>query len=316
MKLRVLLIIILCLSCLGCQQNNCVIEPTICYSPPSHLIDRLPTPFKKLTAEEASQDWGKELNLGKAFAHEMDLYRALTCFKRARFLIPREEEQRLMEIEYEIFLAYFLGNKYQEAVETFENSQLIRVPEDFPALHDLLITLYEAYIQVDQPERACRILGLISLTDTETAINLDLGTKIVTYDIPEIIQASERYSNKDSIDIFLTTYQIEAKSLSKARALNAVLPGAGYLYVGQKKAALTSLVINTLFIAAAYQLFERGYVPAGLIITSLEMGWYFGGINGAGLAAKEYNERLYENLGKQLLIQDRLFPILMIQKGF
>ena len=40
---------------------------------------------------------------------------------------------------------------------------------------------------------------------------------------------------------------------------------------------------------------------AGIFTASLEAGWYLGGINGAGLSAKIYNDRLYSELGKEAL---------------
>lgn len=311
-KLLFCLLLVLC----SCCRDNCTIEPAICYTPPQRLIGKLPSPFPPLTKEERGQDWGRELFLGRQFAREMDLYRALTCFKSAQFLIPKLNMERLLEIEYEIFFAYYLANKYQDAVEAFEASHLISAPETFPALHDLLITLYDAYIKTDQPERAYRILGLLGESDLETANNLILGTAITDVDVPTIMRAAECSPQSDNIYQFVNDYTTQSKSVSKAKWLNAVLPGAGYFYVGQKKAALTSFIINALFIAATYQLFDRGYIPAAIITGSLEMGWYFGGINGAGLSAREYNERLYECLGKEMLIQNRLFPILMIQMGF
>lgn len=299
-----------------CSSNKTVIEPLICYVPPQRLIQKLPSPFPPLSIEERRQDWGRQLYLGREFGREMDLYRALTCFKSALFLIPKNNCDRLLEIEYEIFLAYYLGNKYQEAVEAFESSHLITVPETFPALNDMLIMLYDAYIKNDQCERAYRVLGLLGSIDLSTANDLLLETAIEKADFPTIIQAAESSSHRDDVYQFLGDYESQAKSVSKAKFLNAVLPGAGYLYVGQRKAALTSFFINALFIAASYQLFERGYIPAAIITSSLELGWYFGGINGAGLAAREYNERLYECRGRDLLIQDNLFPILMIQTSF
>lgn len=264
---------------------------------------------------ERSQDWGRELFIGKAFAKEMDLYRAITSFKRALFLIPKNHERRF-EIEYDIFFAYYVANKHQDAVEAFESSKLINAPDNFPALHDLLIALYDSYMKIDQFERACRILRLIEEFDIDTANHLQLEEAVIEADIPSIVNKANCTNSNETITEFLTTYFTEAKSVSKARTLNAILPGAGYYYVGQKKSAVTSFVINALFIAAAYQLFDRGYIPAALIVTSLETGWYFGGINGAGIEAKQYNENLYGRVATEALRKERLFPILMIEKGF
>lgn len=245
----------------------------------------------------------------------MDLYRALTCFKRAHILIPKSNERRF-EIEYEIFFAYYVAQKYQEAVEAFEGSRLIDAPATFPVFRDLLIALYDAYMKIDLPERACRILGLLDAIDACSANRLRLETAITNVDFPGMVDAGNAVGNSGAVDEFITTYLAEEKSVSKAKTLNAILPGAGYYYIGQKRSAITSFVINALFIAAAYQLFDRGYIPAGIIVASLETGWYFGGINGAGLEAKQYNENLYSRLSRETLERERLFPILMIEKGF
>jgi hypothetical protein len=245
----------------------------------------------------------------------MDLYRAITCFKRALFLLPQQNDRR-HEIEYGLFLAYYMGNKFQEAIDVFDTCGLLNIPLDFPALDELLITLYDAYQQVNQPENAYKILCLIASIDEEKSKALALGTAVIDTDFPIINQIAPTIPSGNTISTFIDDFQFRAKSVKKAQALNAFLPGAGYYYVGQKKSALTSFLINTLFIAATYQLFDRGYIAAGIITASLEAGWYFGGINGAGLEAKEFNERLYETLGKEALIKERLFPILMINKGF
>jgi tetratricopeptide (TPR) repeat protein len=310
-----LALLLLSIFLLGCQPTKCDFEPEICFVPPPFCIEKLPTPFPPLTLVERSQEWGKELFLGKSFAKEMDLYRALTCFKSALYLIPRTHERRF-EIEYEIFFAYYVSNKYQEAVEAFEGSKLIDIPDSFPVALDLLIALYDSYIKINLPERACRVLSLIETMDVDTANRLQLETAVIQANIPAIVDTAECTDSKEAIDEFLTLYFTHAKSVSKARVLNAVLPGAGYWYVGQKKSAVTSFIINALFIAAAYQLFDRGYIAGGIIVTSLETGWYFGGINGAGIEANQYNETIYERAGRTLLAREQLFPILMIQKGF
>ena len=74
--------------------------------------------------------------------------------------------------------------------------------------------------------------------------------------------------------------------------------------------------MNALFITAAYQFFHKGYTAAGIITTSFETGWYFGGIYGASCAAQEYNRYLYDEMGEKLMVQERLFPVLMLHYTF
>lgn len=300
----------------GCQANSHIIEPKIVYTPQKHVISTLPSAFEPLSPEERNQDWGRELIIARTFASELDLYRAITSYKRALILLPPGCNARRLEIEYGIILSYYLGRKYSEVIETFETSTEKNIPSTFPVFDDLLAILYDSYQHVGQHAKACQILTMIEARHPTKAYALQMSEAISKGDITLINELAAKDPSYEDVYFFLNSYHKEAKSVRKAQTLNAILPGAGYYYVGQKKTALTSFLINTLFIAAAYQFFHNGYVAAGVITTSLEAGWYFGGINGAGLAAKEYNERLYENSAKEYLSRNCLFPVLMLQKTF
>lgn len=315
-KLTTISLLLVVLLLTSCQRNCLLVEPNICYAPQPRLLDALPSAFPSLQRDEANSDWGRELLIGRAFARELDLYRAITAFKRALILMPKELTDRRMEATYDIILCYYLGGKYQEAVEVFECSDLRDASMSFPAFGDLLILLYDAYIQDDRTERAEAIWQLIDKCSPETADDLHLSQAILDADIGTARELAEARPTTCGVNNWLDCYCCEAKSVRKAQWLNGLIPGAGYLYVGQNKTALTSFVLNGLFIAAAYQFFHRDYIAAGLITLSFEAGWYFGGINGAGLAAKEYNERLYERYGKEILVENRLFPILMFEYAF
>ena len=316
---RTLSWILPCLILCGCQTSRSELEPKISYTPQACFFETLPTGFENLTPQEKKQHWGKELFLAKAFARELDFYRAITAYKSALFLMPEKEVDRRLEAEYGVVYCYFLGKKYQEAAEFFETSQLRDISSTHPIFHDLLILLYTAYTQTEQDAKADKILAMVDNFDRDLSHRLQLENELSLGNIKEVEHLITSFDSTDlnlSIDHFLHTYQQEAKSTSKARLFNAILPGAGYLYVGQKKTAFTSLMLNGLFIAAASHFFEHGNIAAGLVTLSFEMGWYVGGITGAGLAAKEYNEQLYETRAKEVMLHQQLFPILMFKKSF
>lgn len=300
----------------SCQPNSYLLEPAICYKPPEKLIERSSSAFEDLTDIEFKEDWGKEVLIGDQFAREMDLYRAITGYKRARILIPPERIQRRLQIEYDIILCYYLGGKYGDVIETFENGELTKLSSAFPAFNNLLIILYDSYQKAECLDKAAAVLKLIENHSPETAQQLTLSTAFSEADIETLDLLAGVDSPYPVVNNFLMEYQCESKSVKRAQFLNAALPGAGYYYVGLKQSALTSFVLNVLFAAAAYQFFDHGYIAAGAITTSLELGWYIGGINGAGLAAKEYNERFYEERGKEAFIKSCLFPVLMFETFF
>lgn len=297
-----------------CHTRSCVLEPTLNYEPCPTQIGCLDKAFKSLTPLEVKTEWGKELMIARAFIREFDLYRAITAFKRALILIPYDECERRLEIEYGILYSYYLGKKYDEVVQTFENSQLTQIGGDFSPFKDLLIILYDSYQKAGQSLKAERVYTLIEKCDQEKADKLHLYELLRDGYIDEAERESSCYS--EELLGFLANYRYEAKSVRKAQTLNAILPGAGYYYVGLHKTAFTSFAINALFTAAAYSCFEKGHVAAGIILTSLEAGWYLGGINGAGLAAKEYNQAIYNTKGHEFLVKQGLFPVLMLETTF
>lgn len=315
-QIRVACYLLLLCSVCSCSPNTFILEPTITYFPQERHIKKLPSCFPPLTKEDQESDWGKELLIGNYFAKEMDLYRAITSYKRALFLIPHYKNERQLQLNYYIMLSYYLGGKYQEAVDVFLCSGLMSVPEDFPAFKELMVILYDSYEKIGDEVRACAILNLLEKYDPDTARDLSLGTSILKGDLTRFQEESADHPNSVLFKEWLICYESQTKSPKKAQYLNAILPGAGYYYVGQTKTALTSFMLNALFIAATAQMAVKGYVAPAIIFGSFEAGWYFGGINGAGLAAKEYNENLYSIGAKDLMLQERLFPVLMFNCAF
>ncbi len=271
------------------------------------------SPFPPLTAEEQREDWGKEYKIALSFAADFDLYRAITAFKRALVLLPNQNKERREEIEYTIALSYYLGKKYGEAIYEVESGSLVFIDEHFPAFADLLVILYDSYDHLGREKEREHILSLIEKEDAFKGERLHLYESLSSANFPELERSAKK---KASVENLLCGYRREAKSVGRAELLNAVLPGAGYWYVGQKETAVTAFLINSLFIGAAVIFIHHGNGPAALITLSLESGWYFGGIYGGGLAAKYYNERLYERCVEKMAGREKLFPLMMIRYSF
>lgn len=307
--IRALLLVILLTSCYQVPDK---IEPRVSIYIEKRHIDTLKSPFPKLTSEERSTDWGKEYAIAVKFAENFDLYRAISTFKRAEALIDSENEDRMTEISYFLFLSYYLGGKYSDALQIFEASELVSVDRSFTPYHDLMLVLYECYTELGVFEKAHRIKELLEESYPETFDDIELSIALKEGDIDII----EEYSPKRPyLNNLLDNYACEKKSVATAQALN-LLPGAGYLYLGQKKSALTSFLLNGLFISSSVYFFMKDNIAAGIITASFEAGWYFGGIYGAGESAKYYNERQYEKHATPLMNEKKLFPVFMLQYGF
>ena len=209
-----------------------------------------------------------------------------------------------------------MGQKYDQAIAIFQNSALKTVSTEFTSLHDLLVVLYDCYIKTNQSAQADHILQVFNQYFPDQSMDLYLSKSLMMADFTSLNLIEETPPPRPYLSNFLQEYQMHKKSVGKAQLLNAVLPGSGYLYLGQKQSAMTAFLLNGLFIAAAACCFCNDNIAAGVIFTSFEAGWYFGGVYGVGLEAKCYNERLYETLGCPLMREQRLFPVLMLKYAF
>ncbi len=301
----------------SCYRVSEKLEPHVNCTVRSKYLKNLPEAFPPLLTSEREKAWGQEYLLGRAFAKDLDLYRAITALKRAAYLIPKKESYRLLEIEYQILLCYYLGKRYDETTDLYNQSNLYTVDRSFPAHHDLLMILYESYIKTDNQLKATHILRILQDEYPETAKKLAFSTAVTEGNLSALKNySSENHPQKIEMKETLSAYDTQKKSIRKAQTLNMVLPGAGYLYVGQKQSALTAFLLNGLFIAASAHFFYQGHIAAGIITAGFETGWYFGGIYGGGEAAKFYNERLYETLVHPKMQNEKQFPIFMLRYGF
>ncbi len=298
----------------SCTRVNLDINPSLCYFPNERFVKSLPPAFSQ--KKEPETDWEKELFLGKKFSYEMDLYRAITCYKRASFLLPPNFEMIKKEISYDIFLSYYLGRRSSDALDVFDSTSLKEITTEFPTIREVLIILYDLYRDLKQEGKKQRLLTVLESFEPETARNLLIHQALTQGQLQTAECLSLKHPSYNEMKPFFDNYKRCKKSPNTARLLNAILPGSGYLYVGQKNSALTSLLLNVIFTAATWQFVEKKlYFPA-VISGSLECGWYFGGIQGAGLAAKSYNEGLYQEQARDMMVREKLFPILMLNKGF
>ncbi|MFN0065331.1 MAG: hypothetical protein ACKVOH_03735 [Chlamydiales bacterium] len=323
--MRRLVISIISLCMISCVRAPRTFEPTVTAPPHPKEIQRerrcflaLPqefsvSPFPALTEEEACSDWGKEYRIGLMFAADFDLFRAITNFKSALCLMPPTENARHLEVQYAVTLAYFLGKKYIEVAYSVESTDLVRVDERFPAYTDLLMILYESYCQLGKEECAAHILNLLQKHEPSEGAKITLYSALRKGDFKKLEEEQAEYAVVASM---LSGYRKGAKSIKKAEMLNALFPGAGYWYLGQKQTAITSILVNSLFAATAAHFFAHGNNPAGILTLSIEGGWYFGGIYGAGLSAKHYNEKLYSNYANKVNQKEHSFPLMRLKYSF
>ena len=221
---RLLILTILLLT--ACYRVPDRIDPRVSYQLQDQHFQKLSGAFPTLSPEERASDWGKEYTIARAFADELDLYRAVSTFKRAQILIQNNQERKL-EIQYDILLCFFLGKRYDEAIDTFERSDLAHVDKTFPAYHDLLLVLYESYREMDDEDKQAKIIELIEKTFPDTSEELKVSLAIREGNLVAINEFASGFQHASYLDNLTGCYFLQKKSVATAQCLNAIIPGAG-----------------------------------------------------------------------------------------
>lgn len=84
------------------------------------------------------------------------------------------------------------------------------------------------------------------------------------------------------------------KSPTTAGAL-AIIPGAGHLYIGRKRDALSAFIINGLFIWGAIESFDNNHNGLGVLLVAFGSGWYAGNIYSAINGSHKHNRKIRDS---------------------
>lgn len=199
----------------GCFRNRECLEPRIDFVVQDRYLKQLPAPFPPLTIEERKEDWGKEYLIGMRFAKELDLYQAMTAFRRAEILAPEYLESRKLEMEYAIILSYYFGKRYDEVANSYANSHLSNVNDSFPAFHDLLLILYDTYQHLGNEAKAYQILQLIQYYYPAEYEKLTISNAMLNADLRQLRALSCEKPDIGYLNDLLCNYETGKKSSLK-----------------------------------------------------------------------------------------------------
>ncbi|MEE9147101.1 MAG: tetratricopeptide repeat protein [Candidatus Tectomicrobia bacterium] len=229
-----------------------------------------------------------------------EYYRAITELKRFSLLFPRHQRQPAAYVliglalqengRYDAAMVYFQGlrqrhkaadvdriaafklgelrfvqQQYDQAVKHFQH--FLNAFPDGPLAHRTTYLLGLSWALTQRPHQAQQVLKTLSphhpFFDQALALRHELSP----------------------------TMPSAPKSPRLAGTLGGILPGAGHLYLGKPRHALTAFLLNGLFITGAVYALLEGLEAVTAILLYFETGWYLGNINSAVEGAREINLR-------------------------
>jgi hypothetical protein len=231
---------------------------------------------------------------------EEDFHNALGEYQRFRFLFPNDP--RTLQAEFQIGRCYRQDGQPENAVSQF--LRLYRRKSEEPIAPEALLEVVAIREEQNMyPEAIIWLQHFIENYPEDPEIDalyyrlawLQIDSSIYEQAVATLVRIRPQsgcYERARSLSQALEGREnIPRKSPSLAGGLSAVLPGAGHLYVGRPAEAVSSFLLNALFIGAAVAAFKHDSPVLGGILIFFELGWYQGGIRSAATAAREENER-------------------------
>ena len=277
----------------------------------------MPLPFAIFFALIGTITWGLSAHAAEpthgtsvyAFGRHLlglgDHYRAITELKRFSLLFPEHPKHAAAQIL--LGLAYESSSDDATATEYYRRSQ--QTPDHVDVNRLALFKLGELRLRQRQYQQATRLFQRF-LTQFPEGPLVDRTTYLlgVTHSLEGDVQAARQHFDQLARQSPWTpqaqTLQKElntpkprpSKSPRMAGILAGILPGAGHLYLGQPRHAITAFLLNGLFIAGATYSFLEGLNATGVILLYFETGWYLGNIKSAQIGAREFNQRQVQDL--------------------
>ncbi len=238
-----------------------------------------------------------------------DYYRAITEYERVAFLFPNDPLAQTAR--YRIALSYFQGDKLVPAIERFRS-----LAEQFPTEQigkDALYMLGEAqYVNKDYRASRKTFASFLEAYPADPrcdAVRIRIGWSHMRErnwrEAEEAFRGlppdSPLHASAEGLAEGALAYpDIPRKSPTLAGTLSAVLPGAGQLYTGRTGDAVTSFLLNGIFIWGAVEAFHHDNDVTGGILLFFEAGWYTGNIYNAVSNAYKYNRGAEQNYLQRL----------------
>ena len=254
-----------------------------------------------------------QIKLGNAFIEQGEYYRAITEFKRLLILFP--DSPWADHAALAVGICYFKGGEYANAIKslesfraTFPDSPLLPKSAYFEGLSLWKAFRYDsaesrfALVAEEGPQSEYGSLALVTLS----LVSFDQGRPQVAAEyLRAFLKEHGTHTYAERVRSALTLIDQYAslphKSPALAATLSAILPGAGYVYVGHQGDGLMAFLVNLLFAAGSAAGFQAENMALGVIVGGVGVPFYLGNVWGSANAAKKRNKDAQEQLRARIV---------------
>jgi len=226
-----------------------------------------------------------------------EYYRAIGEYERLIHFFPGDE--RVEIARYKIGLSYLKGERYQEAIEAFQD--VIDTHGTSPFAIKAYLGISDANVRLKRYDEA-----LLTLQDL-IAVAPDQDIKDEGYYQCGWVYLEKGWweeargcfnnvssGNRNKYRLRQLTEDLEKEKVlghkdPTAAGMLAIIPGAGHLYCERYREAFISFLVNGALIFATYEAFDHDQNVLGGVIGLVEVGFYSGNIYSAVSSAHKFN---------------------------
>jgi len=237
----------------------------------------------------------KMKNFANALFKEGEYYRAITEYKRILSYFPEKKDTLFIKIPE----CYFRGQHYTQAIKYYK--EFYRNTDIADKKAYCLFQIGRGYLyKNDYGNSQYYFNKLFEGDSAQYADNARYYMAFIEAKKFKWQNANEwllriSKNRREGFNVRQLTTQIAennripTKSPFWAGTLSAIVPGAGYCYVGSCKIGIASLFLNALFFYGAYESFHQKSYVVGTTFVVIGLGWYTGNIFGSVTKAHRYN---------------------------
>ena len=258
------------------------------------------SPLRAVHAESAKPGFTADqlLQFADQLFQEGEYFRAITEFHRFRFHHPDDPRQAMAL--FRIGQAYYWGQQYQEALQTFRD--VIQTYPNSPYGQQAWLWQGESLLQQTQYDAAeqsyTAFIERHAKTPSISYAHYQRGWTLLyrrqwqaaTAELERIPTSSPLYAAAQQLALeALEGSQLPKKSPILAGALSTFVPGAGQLYNGRLGDAVLTFLLNGLFIAGTIEAIQHDQPAVAGVLGFFGAGWYGGNVYSAVNGAHKYN---------------------------
>ncbi|UCD32077.1 MAG: tetratricopeptide repeat protein [Desulfobacterales bacterium] len=224
---------------------------------------------------------------------------AMAIIEYQRFIYFFSEDKRVPLALYRIGMSYYLMNRFQEAVESFEKVIHQYADTDLSVKSYFMVSKSLLGLK-DSGSAIINLHNLIALTDdvnVKDEANYRIGwihLEMDSWEKATVFFAKISPHNKPKYRLERLSAELEKVKLLPKKdpeiaGLLSIIPGGGYLYCERYQDALIAFLLNGALIYAAYESFDEEHYALGGLISLVGLGFYAGNVYGAITSAHKYN---------------------------